>query len=39
MTSQTSNQENLTAKNASYAANFSQGHLALPPAKKYAVGK
>ncbi|KAF7551904.1 hypothetical protein G7Z17_g4682 [Cylindrodendrum hubeiense] len=38
MASQTSNQENLVAKNALYTANFTEGHLALPPAKKYAVG-
>ncbi|PMD32637.1 beta carbonic anhydrase clade D [Hyaloscypha variabilis F] len=30
-------QQNLIAKNKSYAANFRQGNLALPPAKKYAV--
>jgi hypothetical protein len=39
MASQTPNQENLVAKNAAYAEQFTQGHLALPPAKKYAVGK
>lgn len=38
MAARTSIQENLVAKNASYAENFTQGHLALPPAKKYAVG-
>ncbi|MCJ1390492.1 hypothetical protein MMC18_003352 [Xylographa bjoerkii] len=30
-------QQNLTSKNEKYASNFSEGHLALPPAKKYAV--
>ncbi|MCJ1431094.1 hypothetical protein MMC27_000444 [Xylographa pallens] len=30
-------QQNLTSKNEKYAANFGEGHLALPPAKKYAV--
>ncbi|MCJ1419254.1 hypothetical protein MMC32_005608 [Xylographa parallela] len=30
-------QQNLTSKNEKYAAAFSEGHLALPPAKKYAV--
>lgn len=30
--------ENLVAANKEYAASFTQGHLALPPAKKYAVG-
>ena len=32
-------QINLLNKNTEYASNFNQGHLALPPAKKYAVGK
>ena len=32
-------QINLLNKNTEYASNFDQGHLALPPAKKYAVGK
>jgi carbonic anhydrase len=31
-------QENLIAKNKAYASSFTEGHLALPPAKKYAVG-
>jgi hypothetical protein len=30
-------QENLVESNKKYAASFTQGHLALPPAKKYAV--
>ncbi|KAH7417200.1 beta carbonic anhydrase clade D [Cadophora sp. MPI-SDFR-AT-0126] len=30
-------QENLVSSNKAYAASFNQGHLALPPAKKYAV--
>ncbi|KAH9221556.1 beta carbonic anhydrase clade D [Leptodontidium sp. 2 PMI_412] len=30
-------QENLVSSNKTYAANFTEGHLALPPAKKYAV--
>ncbi|KAK4695936.1 carbonic anhydrase, partial [Lecanoromycetidae sp. Uapishka_2] len=30
-------QENLQKKNAEYASSFKEGHLALPPAKKYAV--
>lgn len=30
-------QENLTSKNAAYASSFTQGDLALPPAKKYLV--
>ena len=34
----TSIQENLVKANNDYAAGFTQGHLALPPAKKYAVG-
>ncbi|KAK0385688.1 hypothetical protein NLU13_6865 [Sarocladium strictum] len=37
MASSTPNQDNLVAKNAAYAEQFTQGHLALPPAKKYAV--
>ena len=32
-------QQNLEKKNAEYASNFKEGHLALPPAKKYAVGR
>jgi hypothetical protein len=31
-------QENLVSKNKAYASSFAEGHLALPPAKKYAVG-
>lgn len=31
-------QQNLQKSNEAYAANFTQGDLALPPAKKYAVG-
>ena len=31
-------QQNLIEKNKAYAASFTQGDLALPPAKKYAVG-
>jgi hypothetical protein len=30
-------QENLVESNKKYASSFTQGHLALPPAKKYAV--
>jgi len=30
-------QENLVSSNKAYAASFTKGHLALPPAKKYAV--
>jgi len=30
-------QENLATSNAEYASSFTQGHLALPPAKHYAV--
>ncbi|KAB2574280.1 putative carbonic anhydrase protein [Lasiodiplodia theobromae] len=30
-------QQNLVEKNKEYAATFTKGHLALPPAKKYAV--
>ncbi|RDL36854.1 uncharacterized protein BP5553_06206 [Venustampulla echinocandica] len=37
MATSTPHQENLTSSNASYASTFTQGHLALPPAKKYAV--
>ena len=32
-------QQNLVDKNAEYASGFQEGHLALPPAKSYAVGK
>ena len=32
-------QQNLEQKNAQYASSFKEGHLALPPAKKYAVGR
>ena len=32
-------QQNLEKKNAEYASNFKEGHLALPPAKKYALGR
>ena len=32
-------QQNLEKKNAEYASSFKEGHLALPPAKKYAVGR
>ncbi len=32
-------QQNLVEKNAQYASSFDQGGLALPPAKKYIVGK
>lgn len=32
-------QKNLQEKNAEYAGRFTQGHLALPPAKKYLVCK
>ncbi|KAI0168897.1 carbonate dehydratase [Hypoxylon sp. FL1284] len=31
------NQKNLVEKNVEYASNFTQGHLALPPAKHYLV--
>jgi carbonic anhydrase len=31
-------QKNLVDKNAEYASSFTQGDLALPPAKKYLVG-
>lgn len=31
-------QENLVSSNKAYASSFTKGHLALPPAKKYAVG-
>lgn len=30
-------QKSLVEKNAEYASKFTEGHLALPPAKKYAV--
>ena len=30
-------QQNVEATSASYSATFTQGHLALPPAKKYLV--
>lgn len=33
----TPNVQNLEDKNAAYAARFTQGHLELPPAKKYLV--
>lgn len=36
--SETPIQRNLIESNKIYAANFTQGDLALPPAKKYAVG-
>lgn len=32
-------QENLQRMNAEYASDFKEGHLALHPAKQYAVGK
>lgn len=32
-------QQNLVDKNAEYASGFQEGHLALPPAKSYAVGE
>jgi len=32
-------QKNLVEKNAEYARTFDKGDLALPPAKKYLVGK
>ena len=35
----TSIQKNLIGKNEEYATNFKDGDLALPPAKKYAVGQ
>lgn len=35
----TSVQKNLVQKNNDYASNFKEGDLALPPAKKYAVGQ
>jgi hypothetical protein len=35
----TSIQKNLEEKNKEYAAQFTQGDLVLPPAKKYAVRK
>ena len=34
----TSVQENLVQKNDDYASKFSDGNLAIPPAKQYAVG-
>ncbi|KAI3392349.1 hypothetical protein diail_5863 [Diaporthe ilicicola] len=34
----TPNVQNLKKQNAAYAGSFTQGHLALPPAKKYLVG-
>jgi hypothetical protein len=39
MASETPIQKNLVEKNAAYASTFTQGDLALPPAKKYAVGE
>jgi len=33
----TQRQDNLVESNEKYASNFTEGHLALPPAKKYAV--
>jgi carbonic anhydrase len=35
----TDNQKNLIAKSEEYASSFDKGDLALPPAKKYLVGK
>lgn len=35
----TPNVQNLKERNAAYAESFTQGHLELPPAKKYLVGK
>ncbi len=35
----TPTQKNLEEKNAEYAGQFTQGHLALPPAKHYLVGQ
>lgn len=32
-------QENLIEKNREYVAKFTEGDLALPPAKKYLVGQ
>jgi hypothetical protein len=32
-------QKNLVSKNEEYASSFTKGSLALPPAKKYLVGK
>ena len=32
-------QKNLVSSNEKYAASFKEGDLALPPAKKYVVGK
>jgi len=37
MATETPTQQNLVAKNKEYAASFTQGHLPLPPGKKYAV--
>lgn len=34
----TANQQNLIDSNERYASSFTEGHLALPPAKKYLVG-
>ena len=39
LTMATPNVQNLKEQNAAYASGFTQGHLALPPAKKYLVGK
>ncbi len=35
----TENQKNLVSKNEQYVSEFKSGDLALPPAKKYLVGK
>lgn len=32
-------QDNLQSSNETYSKSFDKGHLALPPAKKYLVGK
>lgn len=32
-------QQNLVNSNEQYASSFNKGHLALPPAKRYLVGK
>jgi len=32
-------QKNLISSSENYASSFTQGNLALPPAKKYLVGK
>ena len=37
--SSTAVQSHLVDANERYATSFDQGHLALPPAKKYTVGK